>query len=489
MATKKELWEYEYGTPEFFDAGRAMGLTPADMQQYAPGQLAQGQTEVKTWTPPAAGSGAVQGTPQGMSAAGQQQTSVPYADAASTYAPYIQEVMDRVLNRPAFSYDPETDPLYQSYAKQYRREGQRAAADTLGQAAALTGGRPSSWAVTASQQAGDRYAAALADKVPELRQLAYQMYADEGTQDRKNLDLLLGLADQEYQRGRDAAADEWKQREWDYGLSRDEESDRRYYDERDYERGRDAIADARYADETAYERGQQALKNNMALADLGISMGDYSLLKNLGFTDEQIAAYTEGYQSQLAGSDGAKDGSGKDTADAAATESDGGGIMDDAVMDALLRYFPNRDITDKDTWDELLEYYTPEQIAASGFRNVSNLGAGEYTPRIGEETDSGTGVRGSFDFGGDYRQAYGTMISRGVPPGKASEIMDKDEFTAAYNSGENFKLANVLSGTEFSSNKRMNRDKSLASYPNYTDYLYAKYLDQKAREYVALYGG
>lgn len=313
MAKTRRYWDEE--KPYYEEVDDPAALYDAAR---APGQLAQGQTEAKPWTPPAAGSGAVQGTPQGTNAAGQQQSSVPYADAASTYAPYIQEVMDRVLNRPAFSYDPETDPLYQSYAKQYRREGQRAAADTLGQAAALTGGRPSSWAVTASQQAGDRYAAALADKVPELRQLAYQMYADEGTQDRKNLDLLLGLADQEYQRGRDAVADEWKQREWDYGLSRDEESDRRYYDERDYERGRDAIADARYADETAYKRGrdaaddalawakfnygqqQDALSRDMALAELGISMGDYSMLKSLGFTDEQIAAYTEKYNTQQA---------------------------------------------------------------------------------------------------------------------------------------------------------------------------------------------
>lgn len=75
-----------------------------------------------------------------------------------------------------FSYDYKSDPLYSVYAKEYTREGQRAQADALAQAAAMTGGVPSSYANTAAQQAGNYYAAQLADKIPELRQQAYNEY-------------------------------------------------------------------------------------------------------------------------------------------------------------------------------------------------------------------------------------------------------------------------------------------------------------------------
>ena len=88
----------------------------------------------------------------------------------------ISNLTNNIANRQPFSYNPETDPDYSSYRKQYLREGQRATADTLGQASATTGGIPSTAAVTAATQAGDYYAGQLADKVPELSQQAYGRY-------------------------------------------------------------------------------------------------------------------------------------------------------------------------------------------------------------------------------------------------------------------------------------------------------------------------
>ena len=43
----------------------------------------------------------------------------------------------------------------------------------------MTGGMPSTAAVNAASQAQDYYNAKMADKIPELYTLAYQMYADE----------------------------------------------------------------------------------------------------------------------------------------------------------------------------------------------------------------------------------------------------------------------------------------------------------------------
>lgn len=90
-----------------------------------------------------------------------------------------QKALDAVANPDAFSYAPENDEVWDSYRKQYLREGERAVADTLAKVSAATGGRPSSYAVTAAQQAGDYYNSKLTDMVPTLFQNAYQRYLNE----------------------------------------------------------------------------------------------------------------------------------------------------------------------------------------------------------------------------------------------------------------------------------------------------------------------
>ncbi len=100
----------------------------------------------------------------------------------SPYGDRTAALLDAIEAAPSFTYDPGSDDLFAAYAKQYRREGQRAVADTMGQAASLTGGIPSSAAVTAASQAGDYYAAKLSDKIPELAALAYDRAADRQNQ-------------------------------------------------------------------------------------------------------------------------------------------------------------------------------------------------------------------------------------------------------------------------------------------------------------------
>lgn len=104
-----------------------------------------------------------------------------------------QALLDRINKYPDFTYDPKTDPLYQQYADAYTRKGRLAMEDTLGQVAARTGGLASSYAEQTAQQTYDQYMAQLADKVPELRQLAYSMYMDDYNRE-------LGLYDRGYKR-------------------------------------------------------------------------------------------------------------------------------------------------------------------------------------------------------------------------------------------------------------------------------------------------
>lgn len=89
-------------------------------------------------------------------------------------------LLEQYNNRDPFSYDMASDGLYQQYADQYTRLGNQAMQDTLGQAAALTGGYNSSYAQNAGQQAYQGYLDRLNDIVPELYEQARGLYAQEG---------------------------------------------------------------------------------------------------------------------------------------------------------------------------------------------------------------------------------------------------------------------------------------------------------------------
>ena len=70
----------------------------------------------------------------------------------SEYQPLRDEYLRRAASM-EWNYDPNSDPVWQALQKQYRREGQRATEDTLGRYAAMTGGMPSSAAISARAQA------------------------------------------------------------------------------------------------------------------------------------------------------------------------------------------------------------------------------------------------------------------------------------------------------------------------------------------------
>lgn len=217
-------------------------------------------------------------------------------EAAPTYTSRYQSQIDdltrQILNREAFSYDPEKDPTYQQYKESYTRSGERAMQDTLGQVSARTGGLASSYAGSAAQQTYDNYMGALADKIPELKQLAYSMYQDEGNTQRANLEMLVALEQGDYAKYADLLAQYNTDRSFDYGVHRDNISDERYNNEWNYSVGRDQIADKRYEDETAYNRetykDETEYNRALAKAQTLAAGGDFSGYKALGYTDAEI---------------------------------------------------------------------------------------------------------------------------------------------------------------------------------------------------------
>lgn len=195
-----------------------------------------------------------------------------YGDYSYKNQEAYQQLLDAVINPEPFSYDPESDPVFGSYKKAYLREGNRATAQALAQASAASGGRPSSHAVTAANQAGNYYVGQLADIIPTLFQNAY---------DRHVNDLSMKLS------GLGAMNTD---REFDYGAWLDGYT--RLQSQLGNLQTQDGIDYSRYLDawNMAYQREQDDLEKQQAAAELMAKTGDYTLLGQLlGLTPEQIA--------------------------------------------------------------------------------------------------------------------------------------------------------------------------------------------------------
>ena len=130
-----------------------------------------------------------------------------YRDSVAAMQP--EELYDQIAGREAFSYDPEEDEMYKRYARLYAAQGAAAMEDTMGQAAALTGGYGSSYAQAVGQQAYDRYLGELASLVPELRQAALAEYTQEGKALTDRYGLLRQQESAAYDRWQDTVA-QWQ---------------------------------------------------------------------------------------------------------------------------------------------------------------------------------------------------------------------------------------------------------------------------------------
>ena len=255
------------------------------------------------------------------------------APEAFTYEKYVDntpdfqhsdaytKAMGDVMDYGDFAYDYTTDPLYDVYKKEYTREGNRAQADALAQAAALTGGIPSSYATMAGQQANNYYASKIADKIPELRNQAYNEWlnnygilrdkynaAAQGDQfdygiytDKKNqnyqqylddLNMRYGIYSDDYNRAYQRWADKTN---LDYGIYRDNRNDayQRWSDKTNLDYGiyRDRTNDAwnqyrdardfaynRYSDD--YDRSYNRCRDRTNL-DFDVYNNDYNRNKDV----------------------------------------------------------------------------------------------------------------------------------------------------------------------------------------------------------------
>ena len=107
-------------------------------------------------------------------------------------------ILNKITNMKDFSYDVNGDALYQQYKDQYTTQGKMAMMDTMGQAAALTGGYGNSYAQSVGQQTFQGYMQQLTDKVPELYSLALSKYNSDKDDLYRQSDLHQNLFNNEY---------------------------------------------------------------------------------------------------------------------------------------------------------------------------------------------------------------------------------------------------------------------------------------------------
>ena len=138
---------------------------------------------------------------------------------------------EQIAARGPFLYDVDQDPLYRLSRDRYVQNGRMAMKDSMGQAAALTGGYGSSYGQAVGQQQYDASLRGLSALIPELYQQAYQMYRDQGDALQQQADLLGKQADRDYDRYRDELGDWRSERAW----QQDREDDA-------YDRAADAYA-------------------------------------------------------------------------------------------------------------------------------------------------------------------------------------------------------------------------------------------------------
>ena len=414
------------------------------------------------------------------------------------YSALLDSMIEEIADRPDFEYDHRTDPSYQAYAKQYRREGQRAAENALASAAAATGGQVSSWAQTAASQAGDYYGAKLSDKIPELYEQAYQRYLREFADRLSALSAVSGQEQLDYKKYLDALEQYNADRKFDYQdyLTRlgQYNTDRGFAYDRygdDYERLGDYYSLLSKQDQSDYDRlldslsrREDGLDAEWKRAAAAAEIGDLGPYQRLGVDtaygealNDAVLDAKKASAAKTAAAASKTSGTGSKSGGAKSDGSDAGG--DDGYISAYQQMF-DADITSED------EAYA--WLLANGY-GVSASGklAGYYQNWLEsgdrKKTGSGSGAASPAASGGFDPDRYSPHGECLYSPGSAplSEIYSAagEEYNGAVNwlgaHGMGSKIAGLLDYAGWLRERGRNR----ALPANYPDYL---------REYVGSAG-
>ena len=185
----------------------------------------------------------------------------PVADpSGGKYEKKAQGALDDYLSRGDFSYDAESDPLYQSYRNSYMRQGQEAMKDVYAEASGLTGGYGNSYAAAAGAEAYGGYLDRLNDRIPELYQGAYERYSDANDEAFRRYQAANGfysdILDRYYNDRNFYSALDQQEYENAYNEYADEMAYNRWLEEFNYGKERDQVGDAQWQQQFDREGNQ-----------------------------------------------------------------------------------------------------------------------------------------------------------------------------------------------------------------------------------------
>ena len=386
---------------------------------------------------------------QALQALQQAQQQMP--TYKGTYDQQLEDVYQQIIGRDKFSYDINGDALYQQYADQFTQKGQMAMMDTMGQAAALTGGYGNSYAQNVGQQAYQGYLQQLNDVVPELYGMALDQYNREGDMMMQQYSMLGDLADKEYgryqddlaqywqqlsfqkqqaddaynrgyenwytayqnqyQAGRDQIADQRYEQEFQYQQSRDEAADQKWQQEFEYQQNRDQVADDRYNKEFEYQQGRD-------------QVADQQWQDAFDYQQGRDQAADQKWQQEFdyqAGRDQAAD---KQWQDAFEYEQSRDQIADERY-DKEFQYQQDRDKVSDEQWQDAFEYQQGrDQVAddqwQAQFDESKRQYDQEYEFALKQYTDAQGGTGGTSS-GGGTTSSGNTSSGAGWDNGSLSE--------------------------------------------------------------------
>ena len=423
---------------------------------------------------------------------GSFEYGIPQPEYTNRYDDTIQDLLGQIVNREDFSYDPEKDPLYGQYRKQYAREGQRATADALGAAAAASGGIASSYANTAAAQAGNYYAAQMTDKIPELYQLAYNKYLSDYNMKLSDLGAVQGAEQSDYDKFLNELQQYNTNRTFDYNAWLDEYNMiannlqtasgleqleytkylndlNQYNTDREFNYGQlldeinsqtaerqeamnNALTAAEFGDYSQLNALGINTANNPAdferqytLAMLAAEYGDYSGLQALGINPDasqlrQFALAANGKTGTE--SSGGGGGGGEHDANGGGTPT----ALSDADIQALTGYYGGTELTDAQ-WNEILAKnpsLTDAVLSQAGFTKKSDeqpeqevtTPKGTIDGKTFEEYEAAAGNYASVKAACDAMRAAGkptSEILQAIKDAWSSGVLNTNDYMSLYN--------------------------------------------------------
>ena len=298
----------------------------------------------------------------------QNQGTPTWADQ---YGGAYNDAMNKILNREKFSYDLNGDALYQQYKDQYTTQGKMAMMDTMGQAAAMTGGYGNSYAQSVGQQTYQGYLQQLNDRVPELYQMALDKYNSEGDELYNQFAMFSDARNQDYGKHRDAVSDYNANLDRAINLyyNQDESDYNRQFNEYNtkYSQIQDAInrADSNYWN--SYKQDY-----SMYDSDRNMSYSDHQFNTQMEYQKEQDAIANQLARDQL--NETIRANKAAEKARAASSSGGGGGGGGSGSGNAsLFGGFTEAQFTDKmaSAFDSKNKTYAQSLVAAAGYTDAA----------------------------------------------------------------------------------------------------------------------